>query len=146
MVGPGTGIAPFRSIIQDELAANSKRPLYVIFGNRSKSKDFYFEAEWTNFEEQHSNFHLFTAFSRDQEDKYYVQHLIGHKREVFGDTIVSQDGFVYVAGNSKQMPDQVKEAFQDAIASLDEDEGKNEAKSYINQMIAEKRYQMETWS
>jgi len=145
MVGPGTGMAPFRSIIQEELAKDSKRPLYLVFGNRNKANDFYFHQEWTKIQEFHENFKIFTAFSRDQEDKYYVQHVIKDNKELFADLIVNQDGFIYIAGNAKQMPDQVQDAFKDAIFSLDESDRKG-ADNYLKDMIAEKRLQMETWS
>ena len=76
MIGPGTGVAPFRSIIQQELAQVTKRPLFLVFGSRNKAKDFYFNEEWTQMQQKYDNFKIFTAFSRDQEDKYYVQHVI----------------------------------------------------------------------
>lgn len=141
LVGPGTGVAPFRSIIQDEFAKKSGRQIYLIFGNRSQSKDFYFKDEWEKL-----NVKLYTAFSRDQEDKYYVQHLIKDHKELFGDVIVNQDGFIYIAGNSKQMPDQVKEAFQECVESIGDEEDAQEVRNYVNQMLTEKRLQMETWS
>jgi len=145
MVGPGTGVAPFRSIIQEEIAKNSKRPLYLVFGNRNEANDFYFHQEWKKMVEFHENFKIFTAFSRDQEDKYYVQHVIKDHIDLFADLIVNQDGFIYIAGNAKQMPDQVQDAFKDAIFSLDESDRKG-AESFLKNMIAEKRLQMETWS
>merc|ERR1712008_238286 len=124
MVGPGTGMGPFRSIIQEELAKATKRPMYLIFGCRNKAKDYYFGQEWVKMQENYENFKIFTAFSRDQDDKCYVQHVIKDNKELFGDIIVNQDGFIYIAGNAKQMPDQVQDAFKEAIFSLDESDKK----------------------
>ena len=54
----------------------AKRPLYLIFGSRNKAKDYYFGQEWVKMQENYENFKIFTAFSRDQDDKCYVQHVI----------------------------------------------------------------------
>lgn len=66
MVGPGTGIAPFRAFIQ-ERAENSQN--YLVFGCRHELKDYYYKEEWGSYGE---NLKVFTAFSRDGEDKKYV--------------------------------------------------------------------------
>jgi sulfite reductase alpha subunit-like flavoprotein len=148
MVGPGTGVAPFRSIITDELEQGSKRPMVLIFGNRNKDKDFYFKAEWDKLQSNHDNFKLFTAFSRDQEDKYYVQDVIKANKGQISDWICNGQGIFYIAGNAKQMPDQVKDALKEAIQSLDEDKTDEDfnVNKYLSQMEAEKRFQTETWS
>uniref|UniRef100_A0A914CWR3 NADPH-dependent diflavin oxidoreductase 1 n=1 Tax=Acrobeloides nanus TaxID=290746 RepID=A0A914CWR3_9BILA len=73
MIGPGTGVAPFRSMISDLYCFAQKPPCILFFGCRNSKKDFYFEKEWPNLE----NLKLFTAFSRDDsEKKIYVQHKI----------------------------------------------------------------------
>ena len=146
LVGPGTGVAPFRSLIQDELSSGSKRTIYLIFGCRNRLNDFYFKNEWDILRQKYDNFKVLTAFSRDQEDKHYVQHVISDNKELFGDLLVNQDAFIYIAGNSKNMPDQVKDAFKDAVMTQDDDGDEKEAKKFIEQLIIEKRYQMETWS
>ncbi len=150
MIGPGTGVAPFRSIIQDELVKPTPRKIYLIFGSRNRSKDFYFETEWQALAQKHSqNFQLFTAFSRDQEDKFYVQHVIQKHKNIFGPLILEEDAFVYIAGNSKQMPDQVKDALTEAVkhaADDNDEEDEQGLKAFVNDMISQKRLQMETWS
>merc|ERR1712150_213651 len=127
------------------------RPLVLIFGCRSKTMDFYFNQDWSKLEDKentssHQLFKIFTAFSRDQEDKIYVQHVIEDQKSYIGDLIVNHDAFVYIAGNAKQMPDQVKDALIEAILSVDDDGDKQGAKAFLNQMSKEKRLQMETWS
>ena len=147
MIGPGTGVAPFRSIIQEEISSNESKTLILIFGCRSQFKDYYFEKEWLEVKKNAKcDFKLFTAFSRDQDDKHYVQHVIEENKSYLGDLIVNHDAFVYIAGNAKQMPDQVKDALIEAIASVDEDNSKAEARSFLNDMLQQKRLQMETWS
>ena len=68
MVGPGTGVAPFRSFLTENLSSERQTMLY--FGCRNKAVDFFFEKDFSELK----NLQLVTAFSRDQEDKIYVQH------------------------------------------------------------------------
>nr|KAF6434018.1 NADPH dependent diflavin oxidoreductase 1 [Molossus molossus] len=72
MVGPGTGVAPFRAAIQERVA-QGQRGNFLFFGCRRRDQDFYWEAEWTELE-QKGCLTLVTAFSREQEQKVYVQH------------------------------------------------------------------------
>ena len=146
LVGPGTGVAPFRSLILNELTSGSKRPIYLIFGCRSRLSDYYFQSEWEKLRQDFPNFKVLTAFSRDQEDKYYVQHVIQDNKQLFGNLLVNEDAFIYIAGNSKNMPDQVQDAFKEAILTQDDEGDENEAKKFIEQLIKDKRLQMETWS
>ncbi len=145
MVGPGTGVAPFRSFIRQEVSQNSPRRILLIFGCRSSNKDFYFKDEWTRLAEKNSNFKLLTAFSRDQEDKIYVQHVIKANQDLVGGYVFHDTAPFYIAGNAKQMPDQVKEALMDAIASVAQDPNLD-MEAFLNEMIAQKGLQMETWS
>ena len=76
---------------------------------------------------------------------YFFFWFLQDNKELFGDIIVNQDGFIYIAGNAKQMPDQVQDAFKEAIFSLDESDRKG-AEKFVKTMLEEKRLQMETWS
>ena len=75
LVGPGTGVAPFRSFLTDITAKEREALLY--FGARNKNADFFFENDFC----QLPNLDLVTAFSRDQEDKIYVQHRMAEDKE-----------------------------------------------------------------
>ena len=75
MVGPGTGIAPFRSFLLDNSA--KQRHCLLYFGSRNREADFFFEEDWKRLE----NLEVVTAFSRDQEDKVYVQHRMKETKE-----------------------------------------------------------------
>lgn len=151
MVGPGTGIAPFRSFISKRVAQVHhgegdipKEWLVVIFGSRYKNADFHFGNEFEKWEKT-NDITLITAFSRDQPEKIYVQHKIVSEGPFLFQRIHSDDCFIFVAGSSNNMPIAVKDAFMDIIAT----EGgftKEEAKTYIGRMEASGRYQEETWS
>ncbi|XP_031613316.1 NADPH-dependent diflavin oxidoreductase 1 [Oreochromis aureus] len=143
MVGPGTGVAPFRSALQ-ERTAEGKTANVLFFGCRSESKDFYFRSEWEEMMEA-GFLTLFTAFSRDQEAKVYVQHRVRENGELLWDLIANKNACFYIAGNAKQMPasvcDALKEAFQQAGGVSAE-----EAEQMLATMEKTGRFQSETWS
>lgn len=77
MVGPGTGVAPFRSVVQERVAADSadKDRLLLVFGNRNREADFHMSNEWKTLVDT-GRLTLLTAFSRDQPHKVYVDFVI----------------------------------------------------------------------
>lgn len=137
LIGPGTGFAPFRSVLLRKETEKLQVPLVTFFGCRSKLKDFFYKDDFVRFEENKITARSFFAFSRDQENKIYVQHLIEENKSYLKDLILEQNAIVYVAGSSGSMPKSVKEAF---VAVLDND------KEYVSAMIKNKRYFEETWS
>ncbi|KAM4720085.1 NADPH-dependent diflavin oxidoreductase 1 isoform 2-T2 [Anableps anableps] len=143
LVGPGTGVAPFRSALQERVS-EGKTANVLFFGCRSESKDFYFRSEWEAMVEA-GNLQLFTAFSRDQEEKVYVQHRVKENAALLWDLITNKNGCFYIAGNAKQMPaavcDALKEAFQQEGGASAE-----EAEQMLAAMEKSGRLQSETWS
>ncbi|XP_078498271.1 NADPH-dependent diflavin oxidoreductase 1 [Lissotriton helveticus] len=143
MVGPGTGVAPFRAAIQERTAQHKKNNV-LFFGCRQKTKDFYCQSEWEDLIER-KFLALFTAFSRDQEDKVYVQHRIGENGALLWDLISNKHAHIYIAGNAKLMP----AAVADALKSVFESEGgmsASEADQYLTALEQSRRFQTETWS
>nr|XP_023653136.1 NADPH-dependent diflavin oxidoreductase 1 isoform X2 [Paramormyrops kingsleyae] len=143
MVGPGTGVAPFRSAVQERVAQH-KTGNVLFFGCRSECKDFYFRSEWEELEGA-SQLTLFTAFSRDQEDKVYVQHRVTQQAALLWDLIVNKDAYFYIAGNAKDMPT----AVCDALKGLFQSEGgvsASQAEEMLGAMEKAGRFQRETWS
>ncbi|KAM8709221.1 hypothetical protein ACLKA7_016089 [Drosophila subpalustris] len=140
MIGPGTGIAPFRSIIQNRLQLQktgvSIGQLVVFFGCRQKDKDYHFKEDFERWQESQSVV-VHVAFSRDQENKVYVQHLIKEHASHLAKLIREQNAYIYVAGSSNNMPKAVREAFLEALD--------NDA-IYLDQLIKQRRYQEETWT
>ncbi|KAK2712626.1 NADPH-dependent diflavin oxidoreductase 1-like [Artemia franciscana] len=142
MIGPGTGCAPFRAYIQHTVSRNINRRLIMFFGCRSKHHDFFFEEEWQPLVDS-GKLELFTAFSRDQDDKVYVQHKIRDQSSVLLPLILEQNAHIYVAGSSKQMPQDVKDALKDVLSTH---MTKEEAEIYFKRLEDQKRVQFETWS
>ncbi|NXB89864.1 NDOR1 oxidoreductase, partial [Vidua chalybeata] len=96
MIGPGTGVAPFRAAIQERVALGC-RGNCLFFGCRHQSKDFYCQTEWEELVTK-GFLTLFTAFSRDQEEKVYVQHRIRENRKLVWELLSSENAHVYLAG------------------------------------------------
>lgn len=109
LIGPGTGIAPFRAFVQERLAAAAgfrtngtttgtrDGNMLVFFGCRSRKSDFYFGDEWENLHATGQiTFDL--AASRDQEDKVYVQHRLLEHSKLVWDYLGRQNGLLYISG------------------------------------------------
>lgn len=143
MVGPGTGCAPFRSFIQERSTAALGGNV-LFFGCRNRLKDFYFDDEWRRLE-SNGFLKLFVAFSRDQVDKVYVQHLLAEQSTLVWDLLDKDGAFFFVAGNSKNMPDSVREALKQ-IAVAEGGRTDEEAEDYVQELEKKKRFQLETWS
>ncbi|XP_075375543.1 NADPH-dependent diflavin oxidoreductase 1 isoform X3 [Mycteria americana] len=143
MIGPGTGVAPFRAAIQERVA-QGRRGNCLFFGCRQKSKDFYCQAEWEELVTK-GFLTLFTAFSRDQEEKVYVQHRIQENRRLVWELLSSGSAHVYLAGNAKQMPAAVAEALQ-SVLQLEGGLSPSEAEEHLTALERSQRFQSETWS
>ncbi|XP_062815195.1 NADPH-dependent diflavin oxidoreductase 1 isoform X2 [Anolis carolinensis] len=143
LIGPGTGVAPFRAAVQERVA-QGKQGNILFFGCRQKSQDFFCREEWEALVEQGSLV-LFVAFSRDQEEKIYVQHRLRENKALVWDLVKHQGSHIYLAGNAKQMP----EGVSNALVSVFQSEGglsAPEAQEYLQNMEREGRFQAETWS
>ncbi|KAK3914970.1 NADPH-dependent diflavin oxidoreductase 1, partial [Frankliniella fusca] len=145
MVGPGTGVAPFRSYIQTRHVEGtaSANVLRLYFGCRNRDSDFHFSDEWLSLERK-GELTLTCAFSRDQEEKIYVQHIISEHKDLIWKAI-QNGGYVFVAGSSNNMPTSVREAIRESIMTVG---GFNldAANDMLDKMEREGRYQTETWS
>ncbi|XP_054854026.1 NADPH-dependent diflavin oxidoreductase 1 isoform X3 [Eublepharis macularius] len=116
----------------------------LFFGCRQRDKDFYCQAEWDELVKR-GLLTLFAAFSRDQEQKVYVQHRIRENKELIWDLVSQENAHIYLAGNAKQMPEAVAEALKFVFQS----EGglsASEAEEYLANLDRAHRFQAETWS
>jgi len=143
LVGPGTGLAPLRAIIQQRVNQGQYDNL-LYFGCRSASADYLYREELERYNVE-GQLRLRVAFSRDQEEKNYVQDIIPKDGELIHDWIVSRNARVYISGSSNKMPAAVRRAIQKV---LEEQDGWSEAqsKAYVTQMELEGRWFEETWS
>ncbi|RNA25256.1 NADPH-dependent diflavin oxidoreductase 1 [Brachionus plicatilis] len=153
-VGPGTGVAPFRSLINERVFKYNLGDNHLYFGCRSKFKDFYFENEWKLIADSNHLF-LHPAFSRDQEEKVYVQDLMLNNSDEIFDLIHNRESLILIAGNSKRMPEDILATLEKIIKQNSQNLGLDEtdqekidefAKKYVDGLALKNRLQMETWS
>jgi sulfite reductase (NADPH) flavoprotein alpha-component len=114
MVGPGTGIAPFRAFVEERAATGAKGKNWLFFGDRNFTTDFLYQLEWQRHLKSGALTHMNTAFSRDTDKKVYVQHRLQQNAvEVYK---WLQDGaHFYICGDAKQMARDVRSALIDIV-------------------------------
>lgn len=145
MVGPGTGVAPCRSLIWQRASeaadGNQRRQAMLFFGNRNKKAD-YFEDEW---KDTSLLVKVFTAFSRDQREKIYVQDLI-RREGAQVNKLISEGGLIVVCGSSGKMPKQVRNAFLDVMEEHGGPwNGREEVEQALQKIEKKGMYLQETW-
>jgi sulfite reductase (NADPH) flavoprotein alpha-component len=117
MVGPGTGVAPFRAFVQERRATGAKGRSWLFFGDRQFTHDFLYQLEWQDALRDGVLTRMDVAFSRDQPEKVYVQHRIWEQRRDVVDWL--DDGaFFYVCGDGNAMAKDVRAALVRAYADV----------------------------
>ncbi len=138
MVGPGTGIAPFRAFVQERQCRGSEGKNWLFFGDQHFTTDFLYQLEWQEFLEDGLLNRLDLAFSRDQKHKIYVQHRMLENGRQLWDWL--EDGaYFYVCGDASRMASDVHEA----LITVVEKEGghsREGAEEYVRQLQKAKRY------
>jgi sulfite reductase (NADPH) flavoprotein alpha-component len=133
MIGPGTGIAPFRGFLQERLAAGATGGHWLFFGEWTRQCDFLYQEYW---EEQVASgaLRLSTAFSRDQPDKIYVQHRMWEERRDLWQWL-QQGAYLYVCGDAKRMAKDVE-----AMLVLIAEEHGVQGRAWVKELRREGRY------
>ncbi|MEF3075330.1 sulfite reductase subunit alpha [Methylobacter sp. Wu1] len=138
MVGPGTGIAPFRAFLQEREYRNAPGKNWLFFGDRNSATDFIYREELEAMQQKGLLTRLDLAFSRDQKEKVYVQDRMRENgSELFA--WLEQGGYFFVCGDAYHMAKDVDKALHDVIA----EHGKmseQQAIDYVNQLKKDKRY------
>ena len=138
MVGPGTGIAPFRAFLEEREVQASPGDNWLIFGDRNSATDYIYQEEIEALQQKEVLTRLDLAFSRDQEQKVYVQDKMRDSgAELFA--WLERGGYFFVCGDAYYMAKDVDKALHEIVAEhggLDDDG----AKAYINQLKKQKRY------
>jgi sulfite reductase (NADPH) flavoprotein alpha-component len=138
MVGPGTGIAPFRAFLQERAFRKSTGKNWLFFGDRNAATDFIYREELEAMEQNGLLTRLDLAFSRDQEEKIYVQ----DRMYEYGDELyqwLDEGGYFFVCGDAYKMAKDVDKALHEIVAK----HGKltdQQAVDYVNQLKKDKRY------
>ncbi|WP_397537741.1 assimilatory sulfite reductase (NADPH) flavoprotein subunit [Rummeliibacillus pycnus] len=142
MIGAGTGVAPFRSFIE-ERAEQQAGDSWLVFGEQHFVTDFLYQVEWLRYLEEGTLTKMDVAFSRDQEEKIYVQHrLLEKAKEVY--EWIENGAVIYICGDEKTMAKDVHEA----LIQIIEQQGnvsRKEAEEKLAALQREKRYQRDVY-
>ncbi|BBE15883.1 sulfite reductase [NADPH] flavoprotein alpha-component [Aquipluma nitroreducens] len=143
LIGAGTGVAPYRAFLQQREANNQKGKTWLFFGERRFHSDFLYQVEWQKLLKEGYLEKIDVAFSRDQEEKIYVQtRLIEKQKEVF--EWLKNGANIYLCGDMKQMAHDV----QNTLLRIFETQGgltEEKALEYLKTLKKEKRFQTDVY-
>lgn len=143
MIGPGTGVAPFRSFLEEREELEASGKTWLFFGDQHFRSDFLYQVDWQRWLNDGILTKMDVAFSRDTAEKVYVQHRMLEKSKELYEWL--QNGAaVYVCGDEKNMAKDV----QEAILTILQQEGKmsqEDAEAYLADMRKQKRYQRDVY-
>ena len=138
MVGPGTGIAPFRAFVEERKAIGANGKNWLFFGDQHYLTDFLYQTEWQDYLKDGILNKLDVAFSRDQKQKVYVQDRMRENAKELYAWLESGASF-YVCGDASRMAVDVDKALHDIIAEQGE-LSEDAAVEYVKKLKADKRY------
>ncbi|XP_076364602.1 cytochrome P450 reductase isoform X1 [Tachypleus tridentatus] len=149
MIGPGTGLAPFRGFIQERHCQKKEaKPVgetILYFGCRKRAEDFMYEEELEEYVENGTLTKRYLAFSRDQLQKVYVTHLLRQNKEEVWDVIGEKNGHIYVCGDARNMARDVHNIILEVIQEKG-GKSRQEAEDYLKRMESQRRYSADVWS
>ncbi|MFB2829420.1 assimilatory sulfite reductase (NADPH) flavoprotein subunit [Aeromonas jandaei] len=143
MVGPGTGIAPFRAFMQEREALGASGRNWLFFGNPHFTQDFLYQVEWQRYVKSGLLSKISLAFSRDQANKIYVQDRLREAGQELYQWLEAGAHF-YVCGDANKMAKDVQEALLDVIAEHGH-KSREEAEEYLSELRRAKRYQRDVY-
>lgn len=143
MIGPGTGIAPFRSFLEEREEIGAEGKTWLFFGDQHFVTDFLYQVEWQQWLKEGVLTRMDVAFSRDTKDKVYVQHrMLENSKTIF--EWLEEGAVLYVCGDEKHMAADVHTTLETIL----EKEGimsSKEASDYLADMQQQKRYQRDVY-
>lgn len=143
MVGPGTGIAPFRAFLEERAATSADGPCWLFFGDQHYTTDFLYQLELQQFLENGTLDRLDLAFSRDQKNKVYVQQrMLERGAEIF--RWLEEGASFYVCGDAQRMAGDVHEALIEIVAAHG-NRPKSSAGAYLDRLKKMRRYQRDVY-
>ena len=143
MIGAGTGIAPFRSFLQEREEQGAEGKSWLFFGDQHFVTDFLYQVEWQNWLKNDVLTNINVAFSRDQKEKVYVQHrLLENAKELY--EWIEQGAIVYLCGDEKTLGHSVHEALITVIEQQ-RNVSRDEATEYLKELQKQKRYQRDVY-
>ena len=147
MIGPGTGVAPMRALLQERAFQKAKGPVgsnILYFGCRKAEWDYLYQDEMEAWRADGTLTELHLAFSRAQADKIYVQHLLEQNAKATWDLVNEQGAYIYVCG-AVQMGHDVGEALAKIVTEFGQRKP-DQAKAYLSKLAQDGRYVQELWA
>ncbi|KAG0349055.1 NADPH-cytochrome P450 reductase [Podila humilis] len=150
MIGPGTGVAPFRGFVQDRAqdAKNGKKvgATVLFFGCRREDEDYLYKSEWPELMKDIEGSQIITALSRQPGvPKTYVQHRMMEHKQLIWDLIHKQGGYFYVCGDAKNMAREVNHRLIEIAIECGE-MSEEKATNYVKELRSRGRYEEDVWS
>jgi sulfite reductase (NADPH) flavoprotein alpha-component len=143
MIGPGTGVAPFRAFVQERAEVGATGRNWLFFGEQHFRTQFHYQVEWQEALKQGVLHRISLAFSRDQVEKIYVQHRLREAgREVFG--WLEEGAHLYVCGDAQRMAPDVQAALVEVISEHG-NRSPEEAEAYLEALRQQERYQRDVY-
>lgn len=143
MVGAGTGIAPYRAFMQHRESLGMIGNTWLFFGDRRFNSDFLYQAEWLKLREKKHLERMEVAFSRDQQEKVYVQHkLLENQQEIF--EWIENGAYVYLCGDRRKLAKDVNKTLLDIIRTQG-GISEEQAEKYLKNLKREKRFQVDVY-
>lgn len=143
MIGPGTGVAPFRAFLGEREETGAAGKTWLFYGDQHFSTDFLYQTDWQRWLKEGVLTRMDVAFSRDTDQKVYVQHrMLEKSKELY--QWLQEGACVYVCGDEKKMAHDVHAALA-AILEKEGGFGPDEAAEYITRMQQDKRYQRDVY-
>ncbi|MCC6281323.1 MAG: assimilatory sulfite reductase (NADPH) flavoprotein subunit [Saprospiraceae bacterium] len=138
MVGPGTGVAPFRAFVEERSERGASGKNWLFFGNPHFETDFLYQIEWLNYLKRGTLDRLDVAFSRDQKDKIYVQNRLAERSRLIYERLENGAHF-YVCGDKTRMASDVQYAVSQIVAK-ESGKGEEYAAEYLKNLKKQRRY------
>ena len=143
MVGPGTGIAPFRAFLQERKALGAKGKNWLFFGEQQAASDYFYREEFEGWQSEGVLTKFVTAFSRDQAHKIYVQHrMLESAAELFD--WLENGAIFYVCGDAARMAKDVDTALHQIVEQVGS-KSTEQAKEYVDALKKQKRYRKDVY-
>jgi sulfite reductase (NADPH) flavoprotein alpha-component len=143
MVGPGTGIAPFRAFLEERHAIGAKGKNWLFFGDQTRQADYLYEEQIADWQQSGHLTHLDLAFSRDQSAKLYVQHrMLENAKKLWA--WLEEGAHFYVCGDASRMARDVDDALH-KVVETGGGKSPDDAKAYVARLKSEKRYQRDVY-
>lgn len=143
MIGPGTGIAPFRAFMQQRAADEAPGKNWLFFGNPTFTEDFLYQVEWQRYVKEGVLSRIDLAWSRDQKEKIYVQDKLREQGAELWRWI-NDGAHIYVCGDANRMAKDVEQALLDVIAEFGAMDAET-ADEFLSELRVERRYQRDVY-